>query len=198
MDFKSIAIKFLDRVKALRPLDLVIISIVLIALIVGTLTFVGKRATAESQTVANAKVEIEVLFKGITVRSSNVPFVEGEDTFITIRNVPYTKLKIKTVEYQRKKTIIPTMNPKQQFVVVDDVSAPFQYDFLVSVVDDAKITKDGAVVGGNKIKIGLPVSLEGRAYRFNGVVSNVSVIQEPNTEENSDLTDEVHENNDVQ
>ena len=198
MDFKSLTVKILDRVKTLRPLDLVIISIVLIALIVGTLTFVGKRATAESQTVANAKVEIEVLFKGITVRSSNIPFIEGEDTFITIRNVPYTKLKIKTVQHQRKKVIIPTMNPKQQFVVVDDVSAPFQHDFLVSVVDDAKITKDGAVVGGNKIKIGLPVTLEGTAYRFNGVVSNVSVIQEPNTEENSDLTDEVHENNDVQ
>lgn len=198
MDFKSLVLKILENLRKLRPLDIFLISIILVAMVIGFLTVVGKRATADSQTEANAKVEIEVLFKGITVRSSNTPFVEGEETFITIRNVPYTKLKIKSVDFQRKKVIIPTMNPKQQFVVVDDVSAPFQYDFLVSVVDDAKITKDGAVVGGNKIKIGLPVSLEGRDYRFNGVVSNISISNEPAKEENSDLTNEVHENNDVQ
>lgn len=198
MNFKLIALKILENLKKMRPLDIFLISIILIAMLVGFLTVIGKRATADSQTEANAKVEIEVLFKGITVRSSNTPFVEGEETFITIRNVPYTKLKIKSVDYQRKKVIIPTMNPKQQFVVVDDVSAPFQYDFLVSVIDDAKITKDGAVVGGNKIKIGLPVSLEGKDYRFNGVVSNISISNEPAKEENSDLTNEVHENSDVQ
>ena len=27
------------------------------------------------------------------------------------------------------------MNPKQQFVVVDDVSAPFQFDFVVTLED---------------------------------------------------------------
>ena len=103
MDFKSLVLKILENLRKLRPLDIFLISIILIAMVIGFLTVVGKRATADSQTEANAKVEIEVLFKGITVRSSNTPFVEGEETFITIRNVPYTKLKIKSVDFQRKK-----------------------------------------------------------------------------------------------
>ena len=41
--------------------------------------------------------------------------------------------------------------------------------------DDAIITDDGAVIGGNKIKIGLPIIMEGFKYRINGVVSDVRV-----------------------
>ena len=54
----------------------------------------------------------------------------------------------------------------------------FMYDIVVTVVDTAKITKDGAVVGGNKIKMGLPITLEGKDYKFNGTVSNVVIEPE--------------------
>ena len=64
--------------------------------------------------------------------------------------------------------------------MVEDVSQAFLYDILVTlIVEDAKITKDGAVVGGNKIKIGLPVTLEGPSYRLNGTVSDVRILQQP-------------------
>ncbi|MBR1977840.1 DUF4330 domain-containing protein [bacterium] len=190
--------KFIEILKKLRPLDMAIIAIVIIGLFIGALTVFGKRQTADKQIEANVRVEISVFFRGVTLTSSNSPFVVGEETFITIRNVPYTKLKIVSVSNDRKKTVVPTMSPKQQFVVVDDVSAPFQFDFVVTVVDDAKITKDGAVIGGNKIKIGLPVTFEGKDYRFNGVVSNITINKEPTREENSELTTQVSENQDVQ
>ena len=52
--------------------------------------------------------------------------------------------------------MLPALNSKKPYIVVNDESMPNQYDYLVKVVDEAKITKDGdAVVGGNKIKIGL-------------------------------------------
>lgn len=190
--------KFIEILKKLRVIDIVVIALVIVGLIIGALTVFGKRQTAGKQIEADVRVEISVFFRGVTLTSSNSPFIVGEETFITIRNVPYTKLKIVSVSSDRKKTVVPTMNPKQQFVVVDDVSAPFQFDFVVSVVDDAKITKDGAVIGGNKIKIGLPVTFEGKDYRFNGIVSNITINKEPTREENSELTTQVSENQDVQ
>lgn len=171
---------------------------VIIALLVGVFTLLGARSTSSKQIEASTKVAIEVFFRGVVVTSSNSPFKEGEETFITIRNVPYTKLKIKSVKFERKKAIIPTLNVKKPFEVVDDVASPFQYDFLVTVMDDAKITKDGAVVGGNKIKIGLPVTLEGVDYRLNGVVANITLHNEPAEENSSDITEQVQNNNDVQ
>lgn len=187
---------FTKMLKKLRPLDIIIISIVLIALIVGAVTFAGKRATSSNQIEASTKVDIEVYFRGVVVTSNNSPFETGDEAFITIRNVPYTKLKITNVNYDRKKVMMPTSTGG--YKVVDDITSPFNYDFLVTVEDDAKITKDGAVVGGNKIKIGLPVTLEGVDYRLNGIVSNISVSKKAeNGTVNKDIEKQVNENQDV-
>ena len=187
---------FTKMLKKLRPLDIIIILIVLIALIVGAVTFAGKRATSSNQIEASTKVDIEVYFRGVVVTSNNSPFETGDETFITIRNVPYTKLKITNVKFGRNKVMMPTSTGG--YKVVDDVTSPFNYDFLVTVEDDAKITKDGAVVGGNKIKIGLPVTLEGVDYRLNGIVSNISVSKKAeNGTVNKDIEKQVNENQDV-
>lgn len=193
--------KFLKILKRLRPLDIIIIVIILAALVIGGLTALGKRATSSKQIEASTKVDIEVYFRNVVVTSNNSPFEVGDETFITIRNVPYTKLKITNVNYDRKKVIIPSGT--SDYKVVDDVTSPFNYDFLVTVEDDAKITKDGAVVGGNKIKIGLPVTLEGVDYRLNGIVSNISVSKkaegkaESGHEDDSDIEKQVNKNQDV-
>jgi len=189
--------KFLKLIKKLRPLDIIIIVIILAAMLVGALTFFGKRATSSAQIEASTKVDIEVYFRNVVVTSNNSPFETGDETFITIRNVPYTKLKIVNVNYDRKKVILPT--EKSNYQVVDDLTSPFSYDFLVTVEDDAKITKDGAVVGGNKIKIGLPVTLEGVDYRLNGIVSNISLSKKADggTSINEEIEKQVNKNQDV-
>ena len=188
--------KILTLLKQLRPLDIIITVIILIALIVGVVTFLGKRATSSKQIEASTKVDIEVYFRGVVVTSNNSPFETGDETFITIRNVPYTKLKITSVNYDRKKVMLPI--GKNGYQVVDDLTSPFNYDFLVTVEDDAKITKDGAVVGGNKIKIGLPVTFEGVDYRLNGIVSNISVSKKADGGSvNKEIEKQVNKNQDV-
>ncbi|HIT55506.1 TPA: DUF4330 domain-containing protein [Candidatus Galligastranaerophilus intestinigallinarum] len=186
----------MNFLKKLRPFDIVVIVLIVAALMVFVATKTGKRTTSSEQIEAETKVDIEVYFRGVVVTSKNSPFKEGDETFITIRNVPYTKLKIKSASYERKKIMLPAAGSKYQ--VVEDLTSPFNYDFLVTVQDDAKITKDGAVVGGNKIKIGLPVTLEGKDYKLNGVVSNITLSKEADeTVINNDLDAEVNKNQDV-
>lgn len=188
---------FKDLLSKLRPFDIIIIALIIIALIIGALTYFGKRATSSKQIEATANVEIEVYLRGVVVTSNNSPFEEGDETFITIRNVPYTKLKITRVNYDRKKALLPS-NGAKKFEVVDDVTQPFNYDFLITVQDSAKITKDGAVVGGNKIKIGLPVTLEGVDYRLNGIVSNITLSKQAEGDStNDDIQKQVNKNQDV-
>ena len=71
---------------------------------------------------------------------------------------------------------MPTLNSKKVVIVVEDVSQPDLYDVVVTLTDKAKITKDGAVVGGNKVKLGLPITLEGADYRFTGSVSDIKIV----------------------
>lgn len=162
--------------KNLKLVDIIIIVAVILALGVGFLTYKHFRQTADKQIEATSKIAFQVYLRGVTITSGISPIKPGEESFISIRNVPYTNLKVVDVKTDTKKVVVSNPKGPKPFVLVDDYSQMFMYDIIVTVVDTAKLTKDGAVVGGNKIKIGLPITLEGQAYKFNGTVSNVQPI----------------------
>ena len=120
-----------------------------------------------------------MFLRGVTVTGESFPITVGSKTFITIRNVPYTELKVINVNSQPRKTFSPT----SKGLLVPDPAQPSVYDAVITIADTAKVTKDGAVVGGNKIKMGLPITLEGEKYRFNGTISDVRVTSEVEIED---------------
>ncbi len=162
--------------KKIKIVDLIIIIFVLAALSVGFFTYKGYRQTADKQIEATSKVLFKVYMRGVTFSGKDIPFVKGDKTFISIRNVPYSDLDIVDVKADRRKIVLPTLNSKKVVIVVEDIAQPDLYDVVVTLIDTAKITKDGAVVGGNKIKMGLPITLEGPNYRFTGSVSDLKII----------------------
>lgn len=162
--------------KKIRIIDIVIILCVIAALVVGFFTYKHLRQTASKQIESTSKIAFQVFLRGVTITGRVNPIKIGDDTFISIRNVPYTNLKVVDVKADTKKIVMPSPNPRVPFVMVEDYSQAFMYDIVVTVIDTAKITKDGAVVGGNKIKIGLPITLEGKDYKFNGTVSDLLIL----------------------
>lgn len=164
--------------KKIGIIDVVILVIIIATLVVGFLTYQHFRQTADKQVESTQKIGFQVFLRGVTITSGVNPIKPGDETFISIRNVPYTSLKVVDVKADAKKILMPNPNRVPAFIVVDDYSQLFMYDIVVTIVDTAKITKDGAVVGGNKLKIGLPITLEGRDYKFNGTVSNVQILKD--------------------
>lgn len=186
--------KYLEMLKKIKPVDFIIIAGVIIALIVGFLTYKNFRQTASKQIEATSKISFQVFIRGITLTGSEIPIKTKGKTFISIRNVPYTDLDIVDVKSERKKVVLPAVNSKK-VLVVEDVSQANLYDITVTLTDTAKITKDGAVVGGNKIKMGLPITLEGKDYKFSGTVSDLKIMQ---CTDNNELNETLNNNNDVQ
>ncbi len=168
---------FLNMFKKLRIVDYVIIIGIILAAFVGFLTYKGFHKTASQSIDAVSEIQFDVFIRGITFTGSELPIKANEKTFISIRNVPYSDLMITNVKADKRKIVLPVLNTKntKTVIVVEDVSQPNVYDAVVTLKDTAKITKDGAVVGGNKIKIGLPITLEGSDYRLNGTVSNIQL-----------------------
>lgn len=162
--------------------DFIIITGVIIALLVGIFTAKQFRQTADKQIEATSSITFQVFLRGVTVTGEAFPVMKGDNTFITIRNVPYTELKVIDVQSEPRKTFSPIV--KNQ--LVPDPAQPSIFDAIVTITDTAKITKDGAVVGGNKIKMGLPVTLEGKKYKFNGTISDVRVSSDVDVEDNND------------
>lgn len=170
--------------------DLIIIFGVLLALVVGYCTLKHFRQTAGKQIEATAPITFQVFLRGVTVTGEEFPIKSNDKTFITIRNVPYTELDVTNVSSQPRLTAISSNKASEQYILIKDPSQQAVFDAIVTIKDVAKITKDGAVVGGNKIKMGLPVTLEGENYKFNGTISSVTVTSD-------NAVEDAGENNEV-
>ncbi len=186
--------KFTEIFKKFKTVDMIIVAGVVLALIVGFFTYKNFRQTASKQIEATSKISFQVFVRGVTLTGNEIPMRANDKTFISIRNVPYTDLDIVDVKADRKKIVLPILNSKK-VMVVEDVSQANMYDITVTLKDTAKITKDGAVVGGNKIKMGLPITLEGKDYKFNGTVSDLKVM--PETDDDK-FQNSINTDNDVQ
>ncbi len=169
--------------KKLNIVDIIIVLGVIIALAVGIMTAKHFRQTADKQIEATSPITFQVFLRGVTVTGEEFPIKSNDKTFITIRNVPYTELNVVKVSSESRKTALPSQKAKEQYILIQDPAQPSIYDAVITISDTAKITKDGAVVGGNKIKMGLPVTLEGESYKFNGTISDVRVSSEVEVED---------------
>jgi len=163
--------------KKLKITDYIIILFILILVVIGTLGVFKKKNFSNLPIEKETKIHFDVFFRGITISDLESPFKVGENAFITIRNVPYTKLKIVGINGRPRMTILPAKN-KEGFVVVEDISMPNLYDIIVQLEDTAKKTPDGFVAGGNKIKMGIPVVIESEKYKYSGTISNVQEVVE--------------------
>ena len=163
--------------KKLKLTDYIIILFIIVLVVIGTLGVFKKKNFSNLPIEKETKIHFDVFFRGITISDLESPFVIGENAFITIRNVPYTKLKIIGINGRPRMTILPANN-KEGFAIVEDVSMPNLYDIVVQLEDTAKKTPDGFVAGGNKIKMGIPVVIEGENYKYSGTISNVQEVVE--------------------
>lgn len=162
----------------LNIVDIIIIVGVMIALCVGIITMKHFRQTADKQIEAVSPITFQVFLRGVTITGDKFPIVTNSKTFITIRNVPYTELNVVDVKSSPRQTAVAVGKAEKPYILVNDPAQPAIFDAIITITDSAKITKDGAVVGGNKIKMGLPVTLEGVNYKFNGTISDVRVVSD--------------------
>lgn len=167
----------MNILKKLKLTDYIIIVAIILLVVIGTLAVFKKKNFSNLPIEKEVKVQFDVFFRGVTISATESPFKPGEDAFITIRNVPYTKLKIIAMDGRPRMTAVPAKNEKG-FTIIEDVSMPNLFDLIVKLEDKAKKTPDGYVAGGNKIKMGIPVVIEGEKYKYQGTISNVYEVEE--------------------
>ena len=155
-----------------------ILDVLLIITIV--LSFNGYQLARAEKTGLNKiiegkeKIAIELLMPDVHSPNKEI-FKSGENSAITIRNRPYTRLSIIKVESKPKLITIPDL--RGGYKTIEDPARKFTKDYIVTLTDTALITADGFVIGGNKIKIGNQIELEGMDYRLGGKVINVYPIK---------------------
>ncbi len=164
----------------LRKVDIIIVLSIILILFIGMLIGLKLNKFSKSPIKADVKIAMQVFIRNAVLTQAKNPIVKNSQSYVTIRNVPYSKLNVIDSVAIRKSIVLPVPSQGKPASAVDDISLPFQYDIIVTLIDKAKLTDDGYVAGGNKIKIGTPIVLEGFDYRLNGVVSAVEMLDENN------------------
>lgn len=162
--------------KRLTPLDLTVIAVIIFAIAGFGLAKAGY-AGVDKVIEGTHKVKIDVYLIGLKTLDPEI-FKAGEKSAITIRNRPvHPPMNITAVKHWPHKASF--LKPDASAVLAfADPATPYAHDFLVSLEDEADATKDGFVIRGNKVKIGNLVELEGYKYRAQGVVVDISAIDQ--------------------
>ena len=154
----------------LNFLDLLVIFTILFS-ITGYLLAKAEKTQLNKIIEGKENIAIEVLIPDVFSANADL-FMVSDKSAITIRNRPYTKLKIIKTESNAKQAIIPTLSGSSYKTISDPTKSNVK-DYTVTLSDEALTTADGYVIGGNKIKIGNQIELEGFNYRLSGKVINI-------------------------
>jgi hypothetical protein len=116
-------------------------------------------------------VDIRVMFR---IRSDRAALMKaGDMTNITVRNQPRGEVKIVAVEQTPVKVTLPVNGVPQ---AVKDESEFNVQEYAVTLRDHAVISEEGYVAEGVKLKIGLPMNLEGFDYIVHGGIVDVQPV----------------------
>jgi hypothetical protein len=104
-------------------------------------------------------------------------FKKGDKAFVTVRNQPYDKVEIVAVKSQRSLISVP-INDGKDFRLTTDPATPFSTETVLTLRDKGAQTADGIVWGGQKLKVGVPIDVEGFKYRLRGSVLDVRMVDD--------------------
>ncbi len=158
------------------PLDAIAAAIALIALAgvawTPKLNNAVARATGSLEPV-QVSVDVRTLAVADPQHLIRAALAEGK-TSIVIRNQPAGSVRLTAVEDLNRKLV--AVQPDGSVVSATDpnrIDAVLDARFVLE--SDAEVSRSGVVMAGTKLKIGIPVELEGPTYRIKGTVSGVTI-----------------------
>ncbi len=151
-------------------------ALVILLVVLGIFFFPGAGGSV-AQIGSTKPVEVDAVVRGLNVLDPKGFITELErekKTNIIIRNQPYGQVEIKSVKLLPRTVIVPQPDGSAK-ALPDPRPDGFSTDLLMTLGGQGQMTKNGPVLGNNKIKIGTPLELEGLNYDFNASVIAVRI-----------------------
>jgi hypothetical protein len=166
----------LNRLRSPSPIDAVAAVVALAAL--GGVIWSPKLSNAVAKATGAVKpvqvsVDVRHLVSADPEELLNAAREEASLN-IVIRNQPAGRVTLVSVDDVTNSLV--AVQPDGSIVVADAPSTALPRHARFVIEASAEIKPSGVVIGGTKLKVGVPVELEGRLYRLNGVVSGVTPL----------------------
>ena len=166
----------LNRLRSLSPIDALAGVVALAAL--GGVIWSPKLSNAVAKATGAVKpVQVSVDVRHLVSADPETLFNAAREEAalnIVIRNQPAGRVALVSVDDITNP--LTAVQPDGSVVVADAPSSLLPRHARFVMEANAEIKPSGVVIGGTKLKVGVPVELEGRLYRLNGVVSGVTPL----------------------
>ena len=163
----------LNRLRSLSPIDAVA-GVVALAALAGVV-WSPKLSNAVAKATGAVKpvqVSVDVIRLYSADPEQLLNSVREEAALnIVIRNQPAGRVSLVSVDDVTNS--LTAVQPDGSVVLADAPATALPRHARFVIEAQTEIKPSGVVIGGTKLKVGVPVELEGRHYRLNGVVSGV-------------------------
>ncbi|MBE9116659.1 DUF4330 domain-containing protein [Lusitaniella coriacea LEGE 07157] len=154
-------------------------GLIVLAVIFGIFIFPGTSGSI-AQGSSVKPVEIDMIVRGLSVGDPEALIAELEDTQKTdliIRNESHGEVAIKAIDPLKRLVVVPQPDGTAKALPDPRPSEEtFSTDMIITLADEAQVNEEGIVLGGQKIKIGTLLELEGKTYNFKGSVMGVRIL----------------------
>jgi len=157
----------------INVIDFTVAAVIVLGVLGVFLVQSGAQVTSGKVVEGESDIRITIQIPNLKTLDSKL-FEPGKKTSITIRNQPRGEVLIDKVQFAPVRITLAAGGKPQ---AVPDLAQSNSYDYLIALKDHAKITADGYVTEGVKVKVGLPIELEGFKYRVYGKIVNVEAVQ---------------------
>jgi hypothetical protein len=150
----------------------------LIILLVGIGIFVVPGTTGSSS-IAQAPtqpIEVDVIVRGLSVKNPESfvdEFRQLQKTNVVIRNQPAGAVEVKNVNPLPRNILVTQPDGSVKYMPDPRPESAYSQDMILTLGGNAQVNETGAVLGGQKVKIGTLIELEGKDYNFNTSVIDV-------------------------
>lgn len=154
--------------------------LVALAVMIGIFVVPGDSGSVAQVGATLKPVEVDVMVRGLTVADPQAlvaTFEQEGTTDIIIRNQSFGSVDVKSVTELPRTVATPQPDGSLKAIADPRPEMDYTIDMLVTLAGNAQITNDSAVFGGNKVKIGTQIEIEGLTYRFNTTVVGVRILE---------------------
>lgn len=144
-------------------------GLILLLVFLSLFVFPNTSVTKSIAQTATKPIEVDVIVKGLSVKDSNALFEQfkQEKANIVIRNQPAGEVDIIKTEPLPRNVLVPQPDGSVKALPDPRPESGYSVDMILTLAGQAQVTETGPVVGGQKVKVGTLIELEGTEYNFN-------------------------------
>lgn len=150
-------------------------ALIMVLVLLGIFVFPSTSVTQTIAQTVTKPIEVDLLVRGLSVKDADSLYEEfkAEKTNIIIRNNPAGQADITNVQELPRNILVTQPDGTVKILPDPRPETDLVRDMIITLGGQAQVSDSGMVLGGQKVKIGTPIELEGTEYNFNTSVIEV-------------------------